>query len=339
LVKTHARRERTADDVDFQEEQDMTPIDLLRRRSGGGTVFHSPGNLNYCAIVPNDRSFSRFTHAEMVVRGLKSMQQKTTEYPGFAKCEIKVNERHDIVMKRSDSSNDGWLKVSGSAYKLTRGRALHHGTLLVSSPYLARISALLNGLGKDLITTKGVGSVRSPVGNLFPAAAMRQNERAALVDNVQQFILQEWSQLYPDGDHADIMTLTDRDCEEAVNPAISKGVAELQSLTWKFGQTPRFTFESSRPEEDAPQRLLMEVNRGVMEKLSLEVDGELGELDLTGPRLQDTGMINEISSWRDLLLQLSSHHGTTGFDDLMKRVLDDASILASLDECFPWWTE
>ncbi|EFQ35106.1 biotin/lipoate A/B protein ligase [Colletotrichum graminicola M1.001] len=44
-------------------------IDLVRRRSGGGTVFHDEGNVNYSVICP-PANFDRDTHAEMVVRAL-----------------------------------------------------------------------------------------------------------------------------------------------------------------------------------------------------------------------------------------------------------------------------
>jgi hypothetical protein len=49
-------------------------------------------------------------------------------------------------------------------------------------------------------------------------------------------------------------------------------------------------------------------------------------------------MVNEVANWRDVLLQLSSRHGSGSLKDLMQRVLDDASTVASLDECFPQWT-
>jgi lipoate-protein ligase A len=148
------------------------PVDLVRRRSGGGTVFHDEGNLNWSITCPRSH-FTRDKHAEMVVRALR----------GLGIDRARVNERHDIVLdqghekRASDlgdthrtpyTTDDGptSLKVSGSAYKLTRLRALHHATTLLSSPNLDIIPQYLRSPAKKHIQAKGVDSVSSPVGNI-----------------------------------------------------------------------------------------------------------------------------------------------------------------------------
>lgn len=162
-----------------QEPKDSEPpgigtVDLVRRRSGGGTVFHDEGNLNWSITCPRN-DFTRDKHAEMVVRALRKL--------GIDRA--RVNERHDIVLdqgheKRASDPQDTHrtpytvdegalprpLKVSGSAYKLTRQRALHHATTLLSSPNLHIIPQYLHSPAKKLIEAKGVESVSSPVGNI-----------------------------------------------------------------------------------------------------------------------------------------------------------------------------
>ena len=149
-------------------------IDLVRRRSGGGTVFHDEGNVNWTVICPSAK-FTRDKHAEMVVRALRER--------GIQRA--RVNERHDIVLDQgdcaveydldpqdthitayTDESAPRPLKVSGSAYKLTRGRALHHGTCLLNSPNLHIIPQYLHSPAKPYIRARGVESVSSPVGNI-----------------------------------------------------------------------------------------------------------------------------------------------------------------------------
>ena len=153
-------------------------VQFVRRRSGGGTVFHDEGNVNYSVICP-PAIFTRDKHAEMVASALRSFTDRA-----------RVNERHDIVLdqgtalpasKRPNSSDlhrtryddtKGFLKVSGSAYKLIRNRALHHGTCLLASPNLKEISKYLSSPSRSYIKARGVDSVRSPVGNIFADQAL-----------------------------------------------------------------------------------------------------------------------------------------------------------------------
>lgn len=149
-------------------------VDLVRRRTGGGTVFHDEGNVNWSVTCPRSY-FTRDRHAEMVVKALRTL--------GVDRA--RVNERHDIVLDQGDKkgtvnpedthrtayTNDDSaaprpLKVSGSAYKLTRGRALHHATALLASPNLHIIPQYLHSPAESFIVAKGVESVSSPIGNI-----------------------------------------------------------------------------------------------------------------------------------------------------------------------------
>ncbi|RMD40150.1 hypothetical protein DV735_g4988, partial [Chaetothyriales sp. CBS 134920] len=250
------------DGLHLAEGQDggtRLPIDLVRRRSGGGTVFHGDGNLNYAVIVPNDVSFKRAKHAQMVVEALK----KITEYD--FKAEIRVNERNDIVMQR-DGQTD-WLKISGSAFKLIRGRALHHGTLLYSSPSLSSISELLRSPGRGLIHAKGVESVRSKVGNLMWMADSQQ--RDMLRDSITRAIMQQFHAMYGQG--SDLIEVGDQDVVGEDNVGIRHGANEMATNEWRFGQTPKFEFQSGLVEWNGRRdELTFNSNRGgAVEQLSL----------------------------------------------------------------------
>lgn len=145
----------------------LESVQLVRRRSGGGTVFHDYGNVNYSVICPTP-DFARDKHAQMVTQVLRRDNPRA-----------RVNERHDIVLDRSSDLEDGQqdapeennspsaLKVSGSAYKLTRQRSLHHGTCLLASPNIHVISNYLRSPARPFIKARGVDSVRSPIGNVY----------------------------------------------------------------------------------------------------------------------------------------------------------------------------
>ena len=150
-------------------------ISLVRRRSGGGAVVHDLDNVNFSVICP-PKDFTRDKHSEIVTQAIREINPRA-----------RVNERHDIVLDQGNLlAEEDWpdpmdmhqskfepegdngppLKVSGSAYKLTRQRALHHGTCLLTCRELPRISKLLHSPARPFIQARGVESVRSPVGNI-----------------------------------------------------------------------------------------------------------------------------------------------------------------------------
>ncbi|KAK3370815.1 hypothetical protein B0T24DRAFT_300420 [Lasiosphaeria ovina] len=206
------------------------PVDLVRRRSGGGAVFHDAGNVNWAVVCPA-AAFDRDRHAEMVVRALQALS------PGTGTP--RVNARHDIVLD-TPGSGGGSFKISGSAYKLTRLRALHHGTCLLASPHLGAISALLRSPAAPFVKARGVESVRSPVRNAGadPAAFMAA-------------VAAEFRRMYGGTGDAGDEVVVGADALDTV-PEIREGVAELMSPEWIYDQTPQFTF-SSHPTDDDPR--------------------------------------------------------------------------------------
>lgn len=197
-------------------------VDLVRRRSGGGTVFHDEGNVNWTVISPS-ATFTRDKHAEMVVRALRSR--------GVERA--RVNARHDIVLDQGERSSEAItddthstpytihgetiarpLKVSGSAYKLTRGRALHHGTCLLSSPNLKVIPNYLHSPAKPYIAARGVESVSSPVGNI----GLNNDEFSTVVHEV-------FAQMYTGSTKTPLEEVGDELMEVK---AIREGCAELK---------------------------------------------------------------------------------------------------------------
>jgi lipoate-protein ligase A len=211
-----------ANDIET-EPPGIGAVDLVRRRSGGGTVFHDEGNLNWSITCPRN-DFTRDKHAEMVVRALRKL--------GVERA--RVNERHDIVLdqghKRHPSDpqdthrtpytiDDGTLprplKVSGSAYKLTRLRALHHATTLLSSPNLHIIPQYLRSPAKTHIQAKGVESVSSPVGNI-----------GLEVKPFQQRLQEEFAHMYADVGEANIVATVGDDHLNV--PDIRRGYDEMR---------------------------------------------------------------------------------------------------------------
>jgi lipoate-protein ligase A len=153
--------------------------------------------------------------------------------------QAKVNERHDIVLSPDGAEREYAkpLKVSGSAYKLTRLRSLHHGTCLLSSLNIKTISQYLRSPAKPFIKARGVDSVNSPISNVNVS-----NEA------FEQAVSSEFVNMYDAGESMVVM-------ESAKDvPEIAKGLNELRSLEWTYSQTPYFTFSSHKTESDPRDR-------------------------------------------------------------------------------------
>ncbi|WVR05086.1 hypothetical protein IAU60_002098 [Kwoniella sp. DSM 27419] len=203
-------------------------IPLVRRRSGGGTVYHDMGNTNFSIILPR-LLFTRSHGAEMVARAIRDRL-------GIAQCT--VNERNDVIIR--DEGRD--FKMT---YKIVQHRAYHHGTMLISSS--------LNELGKSLksgsprMETKGVPSHRSPVTTLNHY--LPPHREPVHHDDFVTAIVKEFEKVYagPAGAaerHAGKGMVTHSvDQNKVKDVKVWKGVDELKSWEWQYGQTPEFTNE------------------------------------------------------------------------------------------------
>lgn len=136
------RNQNTAEEID-QGFVDAHGIRVVRRNTGGGAVYHDLGNLNYSFITDAGASKSAFT--DPVIRTLRSLG-----------LDAEVSGRNDILVSGK--------KVSGTAQQVSKGRVLHHGTLLFDSDSSMITGALTPDPGK--FQSKGVKSVRSRVGNI-----------------------------------------------------------------------------------------------------------------------------------------------------------------------------
>ncbi|MBR7147041.1 MAG: lipoate--protein ligase [Oscillospiraceae bacterium] len=122
-------------------------ITVVRRLSGGGTVYHDLGNLNFTFIVPSGalEKINFRVFCLPIIETLASFGV-TAELSG-----------------RNDLTVDG-KKFSGNAQYLRDGRVMHHGTLMFSSDLTVLGRAL--SVEREKLHSKGVKSVVSRVANL-----------------------------------------------------------------------------------------------------------------------------------------------------------------------------
>jgi lipoate-protein ligase A len=176
---------------------------VVRRISGGGTVYHDQGNLCFAILTDFDES---------KVNNYRYFNQPILDALRKAGINAEFNKRNDIIW------ND--KKISGNAQFTDRKRILSHGTILVNAD-LDRLRAALSP-NPFTIESKAVASVRSSVMNLTQGS-----ERFATAAALRSYLEQELP-------ITDRVSLSDTQWEEI------KGVAEskFRSFDWLWGRNP-----------------------------------------------------------------------------------------------------
>ncbi|KAI3646420.1 hypothetical protein MP228_009348 [Amoeboaphelidium protococcarum] len=274
-------------------------VPLIRRQSGGGTVYHDIGNACYTFMMPR-QEFSLTKSLDIVVRSLNDR----LDLPVY------TTPRHDIWLNYSYRNfpqtntysydkGDGILKsviqkkVGGSAYRVIRDRAFHHGTLLIDSEpeNVTKYLGLHNqSPASGNIQSKAIKSVTSQVGRIRDVCLTTGFE-----------------------DYCDALTrgfqsslqLTDQQCEyEDINPeytlqdnGIQNEVNRLQSWDYKYGYTP--DFQHTLQHQDGTDTVL-HIHRCLIQK----VESRVKHTD--NPLLADTMRLLEGCKYRrgDILQRL-----------------------------------
>ncbi len=185
-------------------------VNLLRRHSGGGTVYHDWGNLNY-AFITSSESYDEKRNFEMIHQTLKTFG-----------IEVRLGRRKDILYQDK--------KISGSAFYIKKGMRLHHGTLLID----VDTSLLWKVLRFDAtaILAKSIPSVKSEIINLVEVNPYLTVEK----------VIDELSRIYAMG-LCDLTTETSQQFIEKHSVEFHQLYTYYQSWDWIFGETPNFKYE------------------------------------------------------------------------------------------------
>lgn len=108
-------------------------IPVVRRISGGGTVYHDNDNLNYSFIIP------RAQLNELCGLAGEGAMSTSAYIDFFRGVVIRALQSHGgdwTATGTSDISLNG-RKVSGNAQRIGRRAVLHHGTLMLRCPLAA----------------------------------------------------------------------------------------------------------------------------------------------------------------------------------------------------------
>ena len=215
-------------------------IELVRRLSGGGAVYHDGGNLNFSFIVPDKKGmhdYARFTAP--VVRAL---------------ARFGLTAR----LERTGALFIGDKKVSGHAQYATTKKLLSHGTLLFD----AEMTHLRRSLKPPFNVTQSnaVASVRSSVVNLRDLLPTRL-PTAVTLDNLRQVIREEA------GADGAILHLSDDDWGQ-----IGKLAQKYADWDWVNGRSPRCVIQNQQTLLAGEVEAQIEIKNGCIHSLDFYCD-------------------------------------------------------------------
>jgi len=219
-------------------------IKLVRRISGGGTVYQDLNNLNFSFIhnSPNPDLINFVKYTFPVLSALKDM-----------KLNAEFSGRNDLLLDTK--------KISGNAMHIFKSRILSHGTLLFNTDLEQLHSALATNSCK--YTDKSIKSVKSEVTNI-----------SAYLDNaisISKFLHQLFNGITSKLTHSYVKSL-DEEEEISINQISNE---KFKSWDWIYGYSPKYLFQNSFNLLDITVNIELIVEKGIIKSLKTYSDGML----------------------------------------------------------------
>jgi lipoate-protein ligase A len=281
------RNQCTLEEINSQYTTE-NKINVVRRITGGGAVYHDLGNLNFSFITKVDRieqiDFKKYTYP--IINAL-----------GKLGVECELSGRNDLTI-------DG-KKFSGIAQSIKRGRLLNHGTLLFNSN--------LDNLGKSLkvkkgkIESKGAKSVRSRVTNINDYLKS-DIDILEFRDLILKYLFEyEQSPIIK-------YELTNED-KNAIESLMQN---KYNTWEWNYGKSPKFNYNSSKRFDAGLLDVRINVEAGLIKDCKIYGDffgtedvGKFEEL-LVGLKYEKDDINTVIKD-----MDISRYFGNISKDDLL----------------------
>jgi lipoate---protein ligase len=229
-------------------------IPVLRRISGGGTVYHDEGNLNFSFILQS-------THGRQV--DFRKYTQPVISFLASTGITASFEGKNDLKVNG--------LKISGNAEHIHHERVLHHGTLLFDSDLNNLKGSLRND--NSCYITRGVESNPSSVmnlKNLFPEAKGINDFRNEMFsyfldqqDNKQTFL-----------------------SEDEISAIEKIADSRYHRWEWNYAYGPEYQLEKNIILAGNPFKFRLHIKDGLLIECDLEESPELKETarDMIGLR-------------------------------------------------------
>ncbi|MGB0431822.1 MAG: lipoate--protein ligase family protein [Bacteroidia bacterium] len=205
-------------------------IDVVRRLSGGGTVYHDLGNLNFTFIQSGEKEklvdFGRYL--KPIIKALAAMGVEAIQ-----------GKRNELLVAGK--------KISGNAEHTFKSRVLHHGTLLYNTDLTTLIKSLrINPLKYE---SKAIKSVQSRVVNLNQH--IKNLSFNSFRNEIKESLMQQFN-------IANEYKLNEKQVHEIAQLEQEK----YRTWDWNFGYSPTYTLKKTLTIKGAQVALEISVKKG-----------------------------------------------------------------------------
>ena len=219
----------------FCKENSILPA---RRLSGGGTVFHDMGNINFTFIKNIETGMDKAVNYKQFLEPIRAALN-------LLGIETTYSHRDDLLLNGK--------KISGNAQHVfqQKKRVLHHGTLLYDSQ-LNNLKSALHSEGHYI--DKAVKSVRSEVTNI-----RNEHNLGTTAEFLKKFI-QVLNQT---------LGATSFLTEIESNAIVSLKNEKFSQENWILGYSPKYTHQREIQLNHEVYKLEMLVDKGIIAEMSI----------------------------------------------------------------------
>lgn len=281
------KHQNTVEEINNEYVKDNN-IQVVRRLSGGGAVYHDLGNLNFSFITKDDgqsfHNFLKFT--QPVIDALLDMG-----------VNAEMTGRNDLQV--------GEKKISGNAQFATRGRMFSHGTLMFNLN-LDDVQASLNA-NPEKFKSKSTKSVRSRVANIADLM-----DRPMTIEEFRAELLRHIFGMEPD--QVPQYELTEADWAKIHEISAER----YQSWDWNYGQSPESNIKHVKKFPVGLIDIRMDLKDGRIREIKIYGDffgvGDVADIEnaLRGKRYEEAEVREALAS-----LDIKHYFGNLELDDFI----------------------
>ena len=265
-------------------------IEVIRRVTGGGAVYHDLGNLNFTFIIPvarpEDVDWKVFV--QPVVDALHKLG-----------IPVEITGRNDLIL-------DG-KKISGNAQRYQDGYLMHHGTLMFDVDVETMVRVL--NVSDEKFISKAVKSVRSRVGSIkqYALDLTLEDFQAALTDELSRNGQDQPIQL----------------TETQLNEIKTLEKEKFSTWEWNYGESPAFNYHAHEKFAGGILDIKADIVQGIIQDIHFGGDF-LGVEDIERLIPQLIGVPFEEATLRDILVenQEKQYFGTISNDEVLSLIND-----------------